>query len=287
MRKDLTKSSNLLLLNIVALIFLASNSILCKLAIVNEYADAYSFTFLRLVFASLTLYFIVSLKYRRIILTKNKNWFSAFFLFLYAITFSYAYLDLDAGLGTLILFALVQLTMISYAIFTKEKISIKQFIGIVIALLGLIYLFYPKDDFTLSIQSFILISLAGISWGVYTILGKSSKNALKDTNDNFLKTIPFLLLYLLIFPININITTDGLILSFLSGAVTSAIGYVIWYKILDNISIITAGVIQLIVPIIAIILSIVLLDELLTSTLIISTLLIIIGIYLTISKSRV
>ncbi|RXK06590.1 DMT family transporter [Halarcobacter bivalviorum] len=287
MRKDLTKSSNLLLLNIVALIFLASNSILCKLAIVNEYADAYSFTFLRLVFASLTLYFIVSLKYRRIILTKNKNWFSAFFLFLYAITFSYAYLDLDAGLGTLILFALVQLTMISYAIFTKEKISIKQFIGIVIALLGLIYLFYPKDDFTLSIQSFILISLAGISWGVYTILGKRSKNALKDTNDNFLKTIPFLLLYLLIFPININITTDGLILSFLSGAVTSAIGYVIWYKILDNISIITAGVIQLIVPIIAIILSIVLLDELLTSTLIISTLLIIIGIYLTISKSRV
>ncbi len=129
--------------------------------------------------------------------------------------------------------------------------------------------------------------MAGISWGVYTILGKSSKNALKDTNDNFLKTIPFLLLYLLIFPININITTDGLILSFLSGAVTSAIGYVIWYKILDNISIITAGVIQLIVPIIAIILSIVLLDELLTSTLIISTLLIIIGIYLTISKSRV
>ncbi|AXH11055.1 DMT family transporter [Halarcobacter bivalviorum] len=287
MRKDLTKSSNLLLLNIVALIFLASNSILCKLAIVNEYADAYSFTFLRLVFASLTLYFIVSLKYRRIILNKNKNWFSAFFLFLYAITFSYAYLDLDAGLGTLILFALVQLTMISYAIFTKEKISIKQFIGIFIALFGLIYLFYPKDDFTLSIKSFILISLAGISWGVYTILGKRSKNALKDTNDNFLKTIPFLLLYLLIFPVNINITTDGLILSFLSGAVTSAIGYVIWYKILDNISIITAGVIQLIVPIIAIVLSVVLLDELLTSTLVISTLLIIIGIYLTISKSRV
>lgn len=287
MGKDLTKTPSIILLNIIALVFLASNSILCKLAIVNHYADAYSFTFLRLVFAALTLFFIVSLKERAIDITLNKNWTSAFFLFLYAITFSYAYINLDAGLGTLILFAFVQLTITFYAVMNKEKICFKQTFGILTALLGLLYLFYPRDNFTISMEGFILISLAGISWGVYTILGKKSENALKDTNENFLKTIPFLLIYLLVFPINIEINIDGLILSFLSGAITSAIGYVIWYKVLDNISILTAGVIQLIVPIVAIFLSIILLNEPITITLLVSTALILIGIYLTIKKSVV
>ncbi|RXJ77624.1 EamA family transporter [Arcobacter sp. F155] len=287
MSKDLTKTPSIILLNIIALVFLASNSILCKLAIVNHYADAYSFTFLRLVFAALTLFFIVSLKERAIDITLNKNWTSAFFLFLYAITFSYAYINLDAGLGTLILFAFVQLTITFYAVMNKEKICFKQTFGILTALLGLLYLFYPRDNFTISMEGFILISLAGISWGVYTILGKKSENALKDTNENFLKTIPFLLIYLLVFPINIEINIDGLILSFLSGAITSAIGYVIWYKVLDNISILTAGVIQLIVPIVAIFLSIILLNEPITITLLVSTALILIGIYLTIKKSVV
>lgn len=287
MSKDLTKNPSIILLNIIALVFLASNSILCKLAIVNHYADAYSFTFLRLVFAALTLFFIVSLKERAIDITLNKNWSSAFFLFLYAITFSYAYINLDAGLGTLILFAFVQLTITFYAVMNKEKICFKQTFGILTALLGLLYLFYPRDNFTISMEGFILISLAGVSWGVYTILGKKSENALKDTNENFLKTIPFLLIYLLIFPINIEINIDGLILSFLSGAITSAIGYVIWYKVLDNISILTAGVIQLIVPIVAIFLSIILLNEPITITLLVSTALILIGIYLTIKKSVV
>lgn len=287
MSKDLTKTPSIILLNIIALVFLASNSILCKLAIVNHYADAYSFTFLRLVFAALTLFFIVSLKERAVDLSLNKNWSSAFFLFLYAITFSYAYINLDAGLGTLILFAFVQLTITFYAIMNKEKICFKQAFGILTALLGLLYLFYPKDNFTISMEGFILITIAGISWGVYTILGKKSENALKDTNENFLKTIPFLFIYLLIFPINIEINIDGLILSFLSGAITSAIGYVIWYKVLDNISILTAGVIQLIVPVVAIFLSIILLNEPITITLLVSTALILIGIYLTIKKSVV
>ncbi|XPV52684.1 MAG: EamA family transporter [Halarcobacter ebronensis] len=199
MSKDLTKTPSIILLNIIALVFLASNSILCKLAIVNHYADAYSFTFLRLVFAALTLFFIVSLKERAIDISLNKNWTSAFFLFLYAITFSYAYINLDAGLGTLILFAFVQLTITFYAVMNKEKICFKQAFGILTALLGLLYLFYPRDNFTISMEGFILITIAGISWGAYTILGKKSENALKDTNENFLKTIPFLLIYLLSF----------------------------------------------------------------------------------------
>jgi len=285
MRRNLLIDSNLIVLNITALIFLASNSILCKLAITNNYADAFSFTFLRLLFGSLTLFFIVSLKYKKIPKARKKNWCSSFFLFIYAITFSYAYINLDAGIGTLILFAVVQLTMISYALYNREKINLKQILGIVISLFGLIYLFYPKDGFYISTKGFMLISLAGIAWGIYTILGRKSRNALVDTNENFLKSIPFLLISILFLPIDININIDGLILSFLSGAITSALGYIIWYKVLNKISIITAGVLQLLVPIIAIFLSIILLNENITQTLLISTSLIIFGIYLTIKKS--
>ena len=278
-------ASNIILLNIIALIFLASNSILCKLAIINLNADAYSFTFLRLVFAALTLFFIVTLKEKTVSLNLKRNWINPFFLFLYAISFSYAYINLDAGLGTLILFAFVQLTISLYAIFKREKIYLKQYFGIFIAFLGLVYLFYPKDDFSISIEGFLLITISGISWGIYTILGKKSNNPLKDTNENFIKSVPFLFIFIFIFPVNIQINSDGLILSFLSGAVTSAIGYFIWYKVLNNITIITAGVIQLIIPIIAIALSILLLNEPITITLIVSTTLILIGIYLTIKKN--
>lgn len=287
MRTKLPIDSNLFVLNIIALIFLASNSILCKLAITNGYSDAYSFTFLRLLFGSLTLFFIVSLKYKRIPKSRRKNWISSFFLFIYAITFSYAYINLDAGIGTLILFAVVQLTMISYALFNKEKMNIIQALGIGISLIGLTYLFYPKDGFYISTKGFILISIAGIAWGIYTILGKKSRNALVDTNENFLKSIPFLLISILFLPIDIKINLDGLILSFLSGALTSALGYIIWYKVLNKISIITAGVLQLLVPIIAIFLSVILLNENITQTLLVSTCLIIFGIYLTIKKSIV
>ena len=205
-------------------------------------------------------------------------------LFLYAIAFSYSYINLEAGIGTLILFAVVQLSMILFAIIKKEKLTLKKFIGVSIAFFGLVYLLYPSEDFTISLFHVFLMFLSGIAWAFYTVLGKKSNNALKDTTENFTKSILFLFIFYVLFVDTTNLSSYGIFLAFLSGGISSGIGYLLWYKVLKNMEIITASIIQLIVPIIAIFLSIIFLDEVLTSTLVLSSILILSGIYISIYK---
>jgi len=274
----------LLLLTIVTLILLAANSILCRAALLDSHLDAYTFSFLRLFFGALVLLIILLIREKKISINLKTNWLNSFFLFLYAITFSYSYVDMEAGIGTLILFAVVQLTMIVFAIIKKEHLTAKKAFGIAIAFSGLVYLLFPSEEFSLSLFHTFLMFLSGIAWAFYTILGKTSKNALNDTTENFLKTIVFLLIFFVLFVDSINITAYGIFLAFISGGIASGIGYVLWYKILKDMEIITASVIQLIVPVIAIFLSILILDETLTSTLILSTALIISGIFISIYK---
>ena len=274
----------LLLLTTITLILLAANSILCRAALLDSHLDAYTFSFLRLFFGALVLLIILLIREKKISINLKTNWLNSFFLFLYAITFSYSYVDMEAGIGTLILFAVVQLTMIVFAIIKKEHLTAKKAFGIAIAFSGLVYLLFPSEEFSLSLFHTFLMFLSGIAWAFYTILGKTSKNALNDTTENFLKTIVFLLIFFVLFVDSINITAYGIFLAFISGGIASGIGYVLWYKILKDMEIITASVIQLIVPVIAIFLSILILDETLTSTLILSTALIISGIFISIYK---
>jgi drug/metabolite transporter (DMT)-like permease len=268
------------------LIFLSANSIFCRAALVDYNIDTYTFTFFRLFFGSITLVLILlyTKKEFRLDIRLKGNWISSLMLFLYAICFSYSYLNMEAGIGTLILFAVVQLSMILVAILKKEKINLKKFLGISIAFAGLIYLLYPSQEFSLSLFHVLLMVVSGIAWAFYTILGKSSTDALKDTTINFVKTIPYLIVFFLLFAQDLKYSSGGIFLAFLSGSITSAIGYVLWYLVLRNIQIITASVIQLIVPVLAIILSIILLDEKLSLTLILSTCMILGGIFISIYK---
>jgi drug/metabolite transporter (DMT)-like permease len=129
--------------------------------------------------------------------------------------------------------------------------------------------------------------IAGISWAVYTVLGKKSSDSLYNTMDNFTKSLIFVgIFYILFLPENSFITQKGLILAFISGSLTSAIGYLLWYEILPKMQFITAGIIQLFVPIISIIISIIFLNESLTSTLFLSTMMIFMGISLTIFSKK-
>jgi len=278
------KFTQLFFLSCLTLTLFASNSLLTKAGLLNETTDAYSFTFIRLFSGTLVLIFLVYFKEKNISISLKNNWGSSFMLFLYAICFSFAYLSLDAGLGALILFATVQLSMIIVALKNKEHLNLQKIIGIALAFCGLIYLLFPKDDFEISFFHFSLMVLSGIAWASYTILGKKSKNPLKDTNENFIKTIPFLLIFFIIFVDNYNITTKGAILAIISGGITSALGYILWYIILKNIQILTASIIQLLVPVIAIVLSTVLLQEELSFTLLISTMFILSGIFIYLYK---
>lgn len=268
---------------LISLLFLGLNSIFCKLALSNNYIDAFSFTFFRLFFGAITLLLIYFYKSKKISILPKSNWLSSFMLFLYAICFSYSFLDINAGFGTLLLFAVVQMVMVAFSLFFKEKINLQKIIGIFLALFGLIYLLYPKESFEVSLFHAFLMIIAGIAWAVYTVLGKKSSDALYNTMDNFIKSLVFVgILYILFLPENSFISQNGLLLAFISGSLTSAIGYVLWYEILPKLQYITAGVIQLFVPIISIIISIIFLNESLSTTLFLSTIIIFTGIILTI-----
>ncbi|MGB5918176.1 DMT family transporter [Arcobacter sp.] len=268
----------------LTLFFFATSSVLARAALINNSIDPYSFTFFRLFFGALTLLVILFLKEKRLNLILNKNWHTSFLLFLYAICFSYAYINLDAGLGALILFAMVQLTIIITALIKKESIDITKALGISLAFIGLIYLLYPSKGFEVSLYHSILMMISGVAWGLYTVFGKKSSNATLNTTDNFTKSLVFVLIFFAFFVKNINISTYGISLAFISGGITSSIGYLLWYHLLPNMKIITSGVLQLLIPPLAIFLGVIFLNEEVTSTLIISTILILFGILISIYK---
>lgn len=276
----------LIILTFFALLSLALNSIFAKIALGNNLIDPYSFTFYRLLFGSLTLIILVLLKNRTFSFSKDKNWLSSFLLFTYALSFSYAYVSLDAGFGTLVLFSAVQIFMFFISIVKKEFISANKIIGMLISFFGLCYLLYPQDNFQISYYHSILMLIAGISWASYSILGKNSKDSIFSTSDNFLKASFFIIIFYFIFIEDTFVSKDGILFAFISGSLSSAIGYVIWNKIVKDLEIITASIIQLLVPVLAIFLSILFLEERLTLTLLLSTLIIISGVFISLKNKN-
>jgi len=276
----------LFILILITLFFFSTSSVLARAALAQDYIDAYSFTFFRLFSGSIILLIILYIRDKKLNLSLKKNWLSSFMLFLYAIAFSYSYLNLDAGIGALILFAVVQLFIILIALLKKEKLTTQKSIGILIAFSGLTYLLFPEESFSLSSFHVFLMIISGLAWGAYTILGKNSSDALYHTADNFTKTIIFSGIFYLLFVSQTHISFNGIALAIVSGGITSSLGYVIWYYILPQIQIITSGIIQLIVPPIAIFLGVLLLNEEFTFKLFISTDIILSGIAIAILSRK-
>lgn len=268
-----------LLFTTLALIAFAGNSILCRYALSGDVIDAASFTSIRLFSGALFVLALVGLKDRAMPDWRAGNWLSAFYLFLYALTFSYAYLTLNAGIGALILFGAVQVTMVLISMLRGKMLSMLEWGGLLIAFSGLSYLLLPSEHAsTLSAGGFVLMVISGIAWGIYTVAGKGAEDPLGQTGGNFLRSLVFVLVLLLITIDTTNISLDGVLLAIISGAITSGLGYALWYIALRGLSVTQASIVQLSVPVIATFAGIVFLSETLTTQIIISTLLVIGGI---------
>jgi len=261
----------------LALIAFAANSVLARLALGNNAIDASGYTSIRLISGAIVLYLIIQSKASKTDSSEKGSWLSGFILFLYAITFSYAYVSLDTGTGALILFAAVQLTMIILSIYSGNKLHFTEWIGLIISFIGFVYLVFPGAD-TPSTVGFVLMTLAGISWGFYTVLGKRSKRPLIDNAYNFLKTVPFVLVLLIISFKKENYSLNGIILAIISGGITSGIGYTIWYMALRGLTHVQAAIVQLMVPVIASIGGVLFIAETITPRLTIASLFILGGI---------
>lgn len=283
---------------VFALVAFAFNSILCRLALRGEEADAAGFTAVRLMAGAVALVTLavvcrsprVSKGDTRDIsplltggLLQLGSWPSALFLFAYAVCFSFAYLGLTAGTGALILFGAVQLTMIAVSLVRGERPPTLEWIGLAMAVGGLVYLVFPGLA-SPPLASSMLMAAAGVAWGLYTLRGKGSSDPLGETTGNFVRTLPFAAVTLLLFLPNLHVSWNGILLAVISGAAASGVGYTVWYAALKHHTATRAAVLQLAVPVLAAVLGILILGEIATMRLGIAAALILGGIGLTLTK---
>ncbi len=275
----------LLLLTTIALLAFAGNSLLCRMALLHTGMDAASFTTARLVSASLMLCLLCGVSGFKPGTGKGGgNWVSALALFGYAIGFSVAYIRLPAGTGALLLFGAVQATMIGWGMVRGERLTGIRLAGFALAMAGLVALLLPGLAAPPLLSALSMLG-AGVAWGVYSLRGKGVANPLVATAGNFLRTLPFTLLASLLMINSLSISRAGLVYAVLSGAVTSGVGYAVWYKVLPHLKTSNAATVQLSVPVIAALGGVVLIAEPLSWRLTGAALAILLGIALVISNA--
>ena len=241
-------ATRVFILTLIAMTAFAGNSLLCRLALRHTSIDAASFTFIRIVSGAVALWLIVRMRGRS--LEKAGSWISAAALFAYAAGFSFAYLSLPAGTGALLLFSAVQATMIIWALRTGERLSVRQRIGLALAMAGLVALVFPGLSAP-PLGGSILMFGAGIAWGVYSLRGKKSGDPASATAGNFLRAVPMAAALSLSFLPWANLDRAGTGYAIVSGAIASGVGYAIWYTALPSLRGASAASVQLIVPVLA------------------------------------
>jgi len=288
------------LVTLITLVAFAANSVLCRWALMDQTIDPLSFSVIRILSGAFTLLILLGIAPQNsnntaktsptLLFYKLKSQFSlvsVVSLIVYMFGFSFAYLELGAGLGALVLFVAVQFTMIAIHLILGNKMSLIEWAGCSLSVSGLVYLLMPTSSTgTPDLVSIALMSLAGIGWGIYTLAGKRSSNALLSTTANF----GFCSLIVLVFispwllapnsALDISMSQQGITYAVSSGSVASGVGYSLWYYVVKKLNTVVASIAQLSVPVIASLGGVVLLSEPITLHFVISSIIILVGISL-------
>ena len=274
-----------LVLTSLAMTAFAGNSLLCRLALKQSGIDPTSFTAIRLISGALVLWLVT--RSSRGTQAGGGNWLSALALFFYAAGFSFAYVSLPAATGALLLFGAVQATMIGYGLWTGERFRRLQLVGLVLAFGGLLGLLLPGLSAPPLAGSLLMLG-AGLAWGIYSLRGKGAGNPTRVTAGNFLRAAPVAIaLSGLMFMLkSTSLDTAGFWYAVASGALTSGIGYAIWYTALPALKATNAATVQLSVPVIAALGGIVFLGEPITLRLALASAAILGGIALVVLQKR-
>lgn len=274
------------LLTAFTLAAFAANSLLCRLALGDDLIDPVSFTSVRLLSGALALMVFARLvDERRASPQESGSWGSGLALFIYAIGFSLAYLSLSTGMGALILFGAVQVTMISAAVLAGERLGYRGWLGALLAIGGLVYLVLPGISAPDPIGA-ALMGLAGIAWGIYSIRGQAITAPIAMTRGNFIRTAPMALIASGIAASSLQWRAQGVLIALLSGVITSGLGYVLWYRVLGSLTTAQASVLQLLVPVLAALGGVVVLSEAASLRLALSSTLVLGGIALAVVKAN-
>ncbi|ESJ07527.1 membrane protein [Cupriavidus sp. HPC(L)] len=277
----------------LSMLAFAGNSLLCRLALRDTTIDAASFTTVRLLSGAIMLWVLVQLRggasrAPEATLTteaSSGNWHSALALFAYAILFSYAYAQLSAATGALLLFGAVQVTMIGRGLWLGERPHLVQTAGYLIAVAGLIGMLLPGLSAPPLLGALLMIA-SGAAWGIYSIRAKGARDPVRANAGNFLRaSVCCLPIYLAALPWASH-DAEGMLYAVLSGAIASALGYAIWYVALRGLTVTTAGLVQLSVPVIAAAGGVLLLGEAVTWRLVVASVAVLGGVGLAIAYRR-
>jgi drug/metabolite transporter (DMT)-like permease len=275
------------ILTSLAMLAFAGNSLLCRLALKHTSIDAASFTAIRLVSGAVMLLLIVKVRHKTVV--GRGNWLSAFALFAYAAGFSFAYVSLPAATGALLLFGAVQATMISHGVWAGERLRGLQLLGLLLAFGGMVGLLLPGLAAPPLLGSVLMLA-AGVAWGVYSLRGKGAGDPTSVTAGNFMCAAPMAVLLSLLLlsqpAVHASLDMAGFGYAFASGALTSGLGYAIWYTVLPALKATQAATVQLSVPVIAALGGIIFLGEAVTLRLILASIAVLGGIALVILERR-
>lgn len=272
---------SLALLTALTMVAFAANSLLTRLALQTTAIDPATFGLVRIVAGALTLGLIVLATRQRTPVTRV-GLASAALLFLYVVGFSYAYRHMDTGAGALVLFACAQLTMIAAGLMRGERTST---IGVVLALIGLVVFLAPSPAAP-PLGATALMVMAGLAWGGFSLLGRAGDSPLAGTAAAFFWSAPLAVALFALQASDVQADTRGIIYAMTSGAITSALGYVLWYRVRVRMAAITAGTVQLSVPVISAVLGLWLLGEQLTLRSLVAGGVVLLGIALTTRATR-
>ena len=277
----------LVLLTALVMIAFAANSVLNRMALVGREIDPQIFALWRLGSGAIALSVLVLLRDRRLSLAGPKRITGSLSLLLYMVAFSIAYVSLDAGVGALILFGGVQVTMFAGAVLAREAIPARRWLGAAVAFGGLAWLLWPTGTMALSPIHAVAMVLAALGWGIYSLAGRVSGEPLRATAANFLIATPICFAVMALLPVSpdaVPPTQWGLTLAVISGVVTSACGYALWYLVLPQLEASMAAVAQLTVPVIAMAGGMVFLGESLTLTFVVASVLVLGGVALSLPQ---
>lgn len=251
----------LILLTALTMCAFAANSVLTRTAVEGGHLSPAAFALVRVAAGAAMLGILAIWRGSALPLMRLTRLPGAISLTAYMVGFSLAYLTLDAGLGALILFGVTQITMFGHSAATGQPPDGRQMAGAIIAFGGLVLVLWPGEGSVTDPAGAALMVLAGLGWAAYTIAGRGAADPLAATAANFVLCLPMLAVFLLIMGISPEGDAWGIALAVLCGAITSGLGYALWYTVLRQMRGTTAAVVQLSVPVIAIAAGAVLLDE--------------------------